>query len=420
MSELYVTEFVRLRPQTIGVLYRPVSPGPEGSIGLISMHPNFSVLTSLACLELAKRGFTVLALQGQYSISNRELMVWENVPLDVKPAVELLRGRSDIRSVVLVGHSGGGQLMPFYQNLAENGVAAGRVPNRIAQAPDELGALPAADGVVLLDAHHGYGANMLTSLDPAVVDESSPEKIDPALDMYDPRNGYDPAGAHYTEAFKHAFYQAQGERMNRLTQRALERRAAIRNGTGAFPDDEPFLLARQQARLWQADLSLVERTRGAYPVLKAEGAVSVEIAHSVRVPSANTGTNASFAEGAIANTVESFLSTHTIRTTPDYYVTADAIQGVDWGSSNTSTAANLTGVHAPLLIMAMTAHYWMVSSELFFQQAASRDKALVFVEGATHGFTPCKACEGTPGQFGDTVATTFNYLADWIRQRFVA
>src|SRR5947207_578623 len=56
---------------------------------------------------------------------------------------------------------------------------------------------------------------------------------------------------------------------------------------------------------------------------------------------------------------------------------------------------------APTLIMAMTGHYWMVSAELFFERARSTDKELVFVEGASHNIVPCRACESTPGEYGE-------------------
>jgi len=100
-------------------------------------------------------------------------------------------------------------------------------------------------------------------------------------------------------------------------------------------------------------------------------------------------------------------------------VTEDSIRGVDWNSSNTSTPANLAGVRVPLLIMGMTGFYWMVVQETFYDYASSQDKTLVFVEGASHGATPCRACKSTPGEFGDTVKRAFDYAADWLRDRFV-
>lgn len=430
-SDSIVTEFLRLRPQTTGVLYSPTEARPESSVGLILMHPNADFLTHLGCTELASRGFRVLCINGRYVNTNRETMIWENVPLDVRPAVEYLRQLPGIQTVVLVGHSGGGQLMPFYQNIAENGVAACRVPGRFAQCGDQLAGLPPADALVLLDAHHGYAANTLTSLDPAVRDESSPNVIDPTLDVFNPQNGYNVAGSTYSDAFKRRYFRAQAERMQRLTDRALARMQAITEGKGMFPDDEPFPLARSQARMWQLDPSLISRTKGAYPILRPDGSVVVDVPRSVRVagvtpgsggaPSLTAQQNASWAQGAVAYTVRSWLSGNALRVDPDRYsITEDDIQGIDWNSSNTSTPANLAGVHVPLLIMAMTGHYWMVPGEIFFQHAASSDKQLVFVEGAAHGLTTCRPCEQFPGQYGDTAKTTFDYVANWLRERFVS
>jgi pimeloyl-ACP methyl ester carboxylesterase len=423
-------EYVQLRPQTFGLLYSPSTPRPESSVGLVLMHPNANYLNHVACTALAERGFRVLCINGQYFNTRREYLIWEKVPLDIKPAVEYLRRLPGLQTVVLLGHSGGGQLMPFYQNVAENGPAACRGQGRFVECSDELAGLPAADALVLLDAHHGYSANTLTSMDPAVRDEANPNATDPSLDVFNPSNGYDPAGSSYGPEFRQRYFQAQAERMLRLNERALARRNALSLGQGLFPDDEPFLLARGQARMWQLDTSLIAHTRAAYPVLRADGSTVVEVPHSVRVagvtpgsggePSLTARTNASFNEGAVNYTVQSWLSSNALRVDPQRYtVTEDSIEGIDWNSSNTSTPANIEGVHVPLLIMSMTGHYWMVPSEIFYEHAtATQDKQLVFVEGASHNLTTCKACEQYPGQYGDTVQTTFDYVATWLRQRF--
>src|SRR5207302_10490903 len=100
-----------------------------------------------------------------------------------------------------------------------------------------------------------------------------------------------------------------------------------------------------------------------------------------------------------------------LRAADDYYVTEDTIEGIVWDSSNHCTTANIAGVRAPLLIMGMGAHYFLVPSEMFFERSPSADKTMAVVEGATHGFQPFHPAEPTPGAFGDTVRTTFDYLA---------
>jgi hypothetical protein len=106
---------------------------------------------------------------------------------------------------------------------------------------------------------------------------------------------------------------------------------------------------------------------------------------------------------------------------PDrHYITEDDIQGHRLELLEHLDPPNVEGLHVPLLIMAMTGHYWMVPGEIFFHRAASPDKQLVFVEGASHSLPTCKPCEEFPGQYGDTFKTTFDYVAEWLRERFVA
>ncbi len=40
------------------------------------------------------------------------------------------------------------------------------------------------------------------------------------------------------------------------------------------------------------------------------------------------------------------------------------------------------------------------------------------IEGATHFFTPCAACEKTPGEYGNSMKNTFDYIARWIDARY--
>jgi pimeloyl-ACP methyl ester carboxylesterase len=428
-TDSVTTQYVRLRAQTYGLLYSPRVPGAESSVGLVVMHPNSDFTNHVACTELARRGFRLLCINGQYVNTNRENMIWEKTPLDVKPAVAYLRQLPGIESVVLVGHSGGGQLMPFYQNVAENGIGVCQAPERSTRCGDDLARLDPADGIILLDAHVGYGATTLTGLDPAVRDESTPNAIDPTLDIFKPENGFSDTPA-YSVAFEQRYFKAQAERMLRLTSKAQDRRDAIARGVGLFTDNEPFPVGRTSARLWQLDTSLLSHTKGSYPILKADGSSVIDIARSVRVVGvtrSSGGTagltadqNASWAQGAVAYTVNSWLSSNALKVDPQRYTqTADDLQGIDWASSNTSTPLNAAGVHVPLLMMSMTGHYWMVPDEIVFEHAASPDKQLVFVEGATHGISTCTTCEQYPGQYGDTVKTTFDYAAGWLESHFV-
>ena len=57
-------------------------------------------------------------------------------------------------------------------------------------------------------------------------------------------------------------------------------------------------------------------------------------------------------------------------------------------------------------------------SEIHYDKSASRDKEFIAIEGATHGFSPCTACETTPGQYANSQKNFFDYVTKWINARF--
>jgi hypothetical protein len=91
---------------------------------------------------------------------------------------------------------------------------------------------------------------------------------------------------------------------------------------------------------------------------------------------------------------------------------------IDWCSSNNSTPCALKSVTIPLLVTAMGGHYFVRDNEIHYEAAASKDKDFIVVEGATHGIQPCRACEKTPGQFGNATKNFFDYVSRWIRERY--
>jgi pimeloyl-ACP methyl ester carboxylesterase len=155
--------------------------------------------------------------------------------------VAFLRQHPGIRKVVLFGHSGGATLMTAYQLIAEGGVGACQGPGRLVKCPDTLAGLPAADGVVLADANWGNAEMALFSVDPAIVSNDSGMTVNADLDLWNPKNGFDPAGSHYSKEFIRTFQSAVARKENALIKLALDRLAAIDAGKGRFADDEPFL-----------------------------------------------------------------------------------------------------------------------------------------------------------------------------------
>ena len=77
-------------------------------------------------------------------------------------------------------------------------------------------------------------------------------------------------------------------------------------------------------------------------------------------------------------------------------------------------------ITVPVLFAAMGGYTFIRDNEMHYELAASKDKDFIVVEGATHGATPCKECEKTPGQYSNSVKNFFDYVAKWINSRLSA
>ena len=414
------TTFVHLGPGVPGVLYEPVTPGPKSAIAVFAMHSEVDYLQFFACTELSKRGYRVLCANNATHKGgiDADLSI-DSILLDAKLAVTWLRHYPGVRKVVLLGHSGGGTLMAAYQSIAENGVKVCQGPEKIIKCSDSLAGLPPADGLMLLDSNYGLGAMMLFSLDPAVTDEMSGLKRTSALDLFSPGNGFNPGGSQYGAEFIRRFQAAVGQRNNRLVHNALDRLAKIDAGQGRYSDDEPLDIPGANYlgfnnKLFTQDTHLLAHTHKAWPLLRADGSTVTQIVPSVRVPENVTSNTASFQKGALRTTVRNFLRTLAFRVTDDFGFDADSIRGIDWSSSYALPAGSVRSVSAPLLTLGMTGHWEYLAAEIIYENARSSDKSIAFVEGATHVFTTCTPCEKTPGQYGDTLKATYDYVDRWL------
>jgi hypothetical protein len=315
----------------------------------------------------------------------------------------------------LIGGSTGGAELTFYENIAENGAKACRTPELVYPCHGKnLDALPKADAVVLLDINAGAPLRTI-ALDPAVSSEH-PRSRDPTLDMFDPRNGYDPrtGAATYDAQFAHKFFVAQGTRANNLIDAALTRLARIDKGEGDYKDDEPFVIpgsSRMEngARLDLNDRHFMAQTHAPHPVLKVDGTIATEIARSVMPSHPENVEGLDTLERTTQNiTVRHFLSFYALRTTPEYAVTANDVKGIIWRSAVNSAPGNVEGVRVPTLVIAGTCYGHMVLNEIVFDHSAAKDKAYIAVEGGNHSLQPCKP------EYGDTSKRAFDYLEGWL------
>jgi hypothetical protein len=411
--------FVHLAQGVPAVLYEPVTPGTKSQIAVFVMHGG-DYLAFSACTELSKRGYRVLCVNPSGGSLDKTL-------LEAKLAVTYLRAYPGIRKVVLFGHSGGATPMTAYQDIAENGVKVCQSAEKIHKCPGTLAGLPKADGVMLPDANFGNGEMTLFSIDPAVINDDDGMTLNPDLDMYNPKNGFKPEGSDYSQAFIHKFLSAEGERNNRILKRAQDRLAAIEAHKGHYVDDEPFDIAgaaqgAPNNKLYSQDVQLLSHTQRPWTLVRPDGSTVTQIVHTVRPPEKLPGSlTDSMDRGTLRTTVRNYLANSAIRADADFGYDEDSIHGVEWNSTYASPPGNVEGISVPLLAMGMTGHWEYLAAETIYDHARSADKSIAFVEGASHMYATCHECEKTPGQYGDTVKTLYDYIDGWLSKsgRFI-
>jgi hypothetical protein len=408
------TIYVRLgAADADGLLYEPVGAARRTRIALVSARPDGNSFQERLGREMSHRGYRVLMVDYHGTQGSPE----RYAPA-LSRAIRFMRSLPGVQWVVLVGLSGGGHLLTFYDNVAEHGPAACQDVAKIYPCVGTaLVGLSRPDGIALLDATTG-AFHTMASLDPAVTDRARAR--DRQLDMFSAASGYDAAHdrARYSAAFIRRFFAAQSARNSAIIAAALGRLHAIEHGQGRFSDDEPFVIPGMGteaagARLYQPDTSFLARTHAPHTLLRSDGSEVEVIVRSIRPPSGAQYVAALGTLGIMSQntTVKQFLWRNAIRTSADFAVTADGVVGVDWNSSIDSAPGNAMGVTVPALVMVMTCHYLVVPGEIIFDHLASRDKTFAAVEGAAHDFEPCRP------EFGDTAGRAYDYLDRWLSRQ---
>jgi pimeloyl-ACP methyl ester carboxylesterase len=389
------------------------------------MHRTANYLAHRACTELSRRGFLMLCMNTRYE-NNEVLVDFEKLPLDVKAGVEFLRRQEGITKVLLFAHSGGGPLMALYQAVAESGPSFCKGPQKLVECGDDLAGLPRADGIVFADAHPGNSINTLRALNPAVANEDNPPDAPllPDLDPFSPKNGFNADGpSHYPTEFQARYFKAQADRMNRLIDMARDKLARMKRNAYPYPDDDILVIPRggnpgsgpgASAALFIAepDIAAINSTARPEKLLRNDGTIATQTIASVYVANPKLARdNMRFATGTKVYTLRSFLSANAIRA-------RNSIDDIDYCSSNNSTVCAVQAISVPVLFAAMGAHYFIRDNERLYDMARSKDKDFIVIEGAVHGFTPCTACEKTPGQYSNSVKNLFDYAARWINARY--
>lgn len=243
--------------QSFGILYRPANREPRTAVYL--MHPRGEFSRHYVVPGLTARGYAVFGHNSRY-LNNDTDMVHERLLFDIAAGMRYLKEQGFER-VVLLGNSGGGSLLGFYQSQAR------RLPGeRLTSTPggepvnlkDEV--MPPGDLYIAGAAHLGEGRFMLNVLDPSVANEQDPTSYDPDWDMYSPANGYRPfpQASAYDRQWLAAYRLQQRERNRRLDNIAREYlaehayfREQMRSPGFASLAEAARSLVTRRGRLWR-------------------------------------------------------------------------------------------------------------------------------------------------------------------------
>ena len=222
-----------MQPRIWGAFMRPSG----AKIAAIVIHPTSNFMGHYLLAPLAERGVACLGLNTRY-MGNDSVLLLERAIQDLGAGVTWLRAQGFDR-IVLIGNSGGGALVSFYQAQAEH-LTISQAPSGDAVDFHPSG-LPPVDGIALCAAHLGRSRLLRMWADPAVIDETDPVATDPALDMFNPANG-----PPYSPEFLERFRAAQLSRVQRLEvwcKARLRQLRAIPDG----PRDMAFVVHRTLA-----------------------------------------------------------------------------------------------------------------------------------------------------------------------------
>ena len=246
----------RLRPRINGAYERPANGKGKGAFLL--MHPTSDFGNHPLMSPLAERGYCVMGLNSRYQNNDCTLLA-ERVIQDLGTGVKFLREQGHDK-VVLLGFSGGAAVSAFYQSQATELT----VTHTPAGDPIDLvqSDFPAAEAVLLCAAHPGRSRIFVDWLDPSVTDERDGQSVDPALDMFDPRNG-----PPYSPEFVSRYTKAQVERRDRIERWVRARLDHVRSKAGTNARDEAFIVHRTYADLRFVDLNLDRNDREAGGIL---------------------------------------------------------------------------------------------------------------------------------------------------------
>ena len=373
-----------------GILYRR---GGERTVVVFS-HPRADFANHYLIPALLGGGYAAFGGQTRH-LGNDIALVHEHLIPDLAAQIQYLRAVG-FQKVVLCGNSGGGPLSTFYLSQA-----ATRPPHRLMDTPAgdpyDLNTLdlPLGDGLVLVAAAVSEGVLGLENLDPSVTDEHDPLSHDPALDMFNPANGYrePPRRSAYAPEFLRHYREAQRARCARIDAMArqdIARRRRYRTEMG-----EPrFTSLPFEERLHITRMASAQTTLTIYRTAANPAVTDLSISPSKRE------VNGLMTRDPLAANWGSpgFVSVMT----PEAWLST-------WSglSSRVNLYEDIKKVESPVLIINFEADVAILPHEAegYYKNAATEDKALAHIEA---GHFPGEAA----------ILATGAVINSWLSRRF--
>lgn len=384
-------------PGSSGVLY---AKGGEKTVICI-VHPKGDMSRHYLIPAFVDAGFAAFGHESR-SPNNDTNMTHEALLADIDAAMRFVRSRG-FEKVVCLGYSGGGAAFSFYQAQALT-APPGRLTDTAAGDPFDLNPLemPPADGFMYAAAHLGTGVTMQDEIDPSVIDETDGLSCDPALDMYDPANGFrePPEESRYSAEFLKRYRAAQRVRVARIDAIARDMIATQRTFRAIVQSEdfdrrpicERIALRR---RAMHGEFLQIHRTN-ANPAL-----VDLSID-----PSRRTIGDINCLRPDLWNYTENGFAR--ILSPKAWLSQWSAI------SSRSSMPSNLPKVTQPTIVIALSGDNAILphASEAIFEHSGATDKQIQRVDGDHFGM-PLDGKSETGGR-----AQIAQILVEWLRERF--
>jgi pimeloyl-ACP methyl ester carboxylesterase len=200
-----------------------LKPDTPSDTLVILMHPMGIMHYLPMPIGLANAGVHCLSAVSRYP-NNDSALIMEKVCGDLGAWIRYSKEQLGYRNIVLGGWSGGGSLSLFYQSQA----VRPRITHTPAGDPVDLSELIPADGMMLLAAHISRSGTLTEWLDPSVLDETDPDRRDPAWNLYHPDCVQPP----YPDDWLAEFRARQQARNRRITAWVQDRLVQLKASAG--------------------------------------------------------------------------------------------------------------------------------------------------------------------------------------------